>query len=95
MCTPQFNPDLQLIVDKDGVFLHINLDKAWSAKQPRKLVTTQLLGKVKTPGLPYVQPDGSSYHIDTDYFGNKMNVGYPNAGPFNFGKTGKLILKVR
>ncbi len=91
---PHFNPDLQLIVDKDGVFLNIKLDKAWSAKQPRKLVTTQLLGKAKTPDLHFVQPDGSLYRIDTDYFGHKRNTFNPSVGPFEYTDTGKLTLKV-
>ena len=91
---PEFNPAITLVEEDNGFFLHINIDKSWSAKQSRKPVTTELLGKAKAPDLPYVQPDGSPYRIKTDYFGKKREVGNPFPGPFASPKRNELVLKV-
>ena len=90
----EFDPGIKLVEEKDGVVLHITLDKAWAEKQPRQLVTTELLGKAKIPELPYEQPDGSPYRIDTDYFGKKRNAANPFPGPFELPEGGKQVLKV-
>jgi len=63
-------------------------------QQQCPLVTTELLGKAKTPALPYEQPNGSPYRIDTDYFGKKRNETNPSVGPFENPGEGKLKLKV-
>ena len=88
------DPNIKLLVKDEGVFLHINLDKTWSEKQVRRLVTTELLGKAKIPNLPYVQPDSSPYRIDTDYFGRKRSTGNPSPGPFEYYNQGKNVLKI-
>ena len=90
---PNVNPGLKLIERTDGLYLEMTLDKAW-AQQQCQLVTTDLLGKAKTPDLPYEQPDGSAYRIDTDYIGKKRNKVNPSPGPFENPGEGKLILKV-
>ena len=76
----EFDLGIKIVEEKDGVFLHIKLDKNWSEQQPRQLVTTKLLGKAAIPGLPYEKPDGSPYRIDTDFFGKKRNVANPCPG---------------
>ena len=91
---PEFDPGIKLVEEKDGVYLQITLDKAWAEKQPRQLVTTELLGKAKVPDLPYEQPDGSPLRIDTDYFGKKRSEKNPTPGPFENPGQGKLVLKV-
>ena len=87
------DPDLKLLEKEDGFYLEMSLDEA-CAKQQCPLVTTELLGKAKTPALPYEQPDGSPYRIDTDYFGKKRNETNPSVGPFENPGVGKLRLKV-
>ena len=57
-------------------------------------MTTELLGKAKIPDLPYEQPDGSPYRIDTDYLGRKRNDANPFPGPFELSKRNKQELKV-
>lgn len=79
---PETDPAIKLVEEDDGIFLQMNLDKAWSNKQPRKMVTTELLGKAKIPDLPYIQPDGSPYRIDTNYFGKSRDTNNPFPGPF-------------
>ncbi|MHC4692330.1 MAG: right-handed parallel beta-helix repeat-containing protein [Planctomycetota bacterium] len=91
---PKYDPEIKLVEEKDGVYLHITLDKTWLEKQPRRLITTELLGKAKIPNLPYEQPDGSRYHIDTDYFSRKRNTNNPFPGPFELDEGGKKVLKV-
>jgi alpha-N-arabinofuranosidase len=87
------DPGLKLVKEADGVYLQMSLDQA-TARQQCPLVTTELLGKAKTPALPYEQPDGSPYRIDTDYFGKKRSETNPSAGPFENPGEGKLRLKV-
>ena len=88
------DPGIKLVEKSDGMYLEITLDKAWAQQQQCQLVTTDLLGKAKTPDLPYEQPDGSAYRIDTDYIGKKRNKANPSPGPFENPGVGKLTLKV-
>jgi alpha-N-arabinofuranosidase len=90
----KFDPDIKLLEEKDGVRLHITLDNTWAQKQSRRLVTTELLGRAKIPDLPYKQPDGSPYRIDTDYFSRKRNTANPFPGPFELPSGGRQVLKV-
>ena len=90
---PESDPAIKLVEKPDGLYIEITLDKAWTEKQ-RPLVTTELLGKAKVPDLPYEQPDGSPYRIDTDWFGKKRNGTNPFAGPFELPGGGSQVLKV-
>ncbi len=90
---PESDLGIKLVEKPDGLYLEIALDKAYAEKQ-RQLVTTELLGKAKIPDLPYEQPDGSPYRIDTDWFGKKRPEKNPTPGPFENPGQGKLILKV-
>jgi len=91
---PQFDPEIKLVEEKDGIYLHITLDNMQAEKQPHQLVTTDLLGRAKVPDLPYEHPDGSPLRIDTDYLGKKRPDKNPTPGPFENPGHGKLILKV-
>jgi alpha-N-arabinofuranosidase len=94
LALPEFDPDIKLVEEKDGVYLHITLDKALAEKQPRQLITTELLARATVPDLSYEQPDGSPLKIDTDYLGKKRSEKNPTAGPFKNPGRGKLVLKV-
>jgi alpha-N-arabinofuranosidase len=91
------DPQVKLLDNADGVYLEMVLDPAM-VQADCPLVTTALLGKAKTPELPYEQPDGSPYVIDTDYLGHKRDTDHVSAGPFAgpFAGTdqGKLNRKV-
>ncbi len=91
---PEFDPGIKLVEKPDGFYLEITLDKAWDEKQPHPLVTTELLGRAKIPDLPYEQPDGSAYRLDTDYFGRKRNAAGPFPGPFEPRDGRQQVLKV-
>ena len=91
---PEFDPGIQRVEKPDGVTLEITLDKAWAEGRPRPLVTTERLGRATIPGLPYEQPDGTPYRLDTDYFGKKRNEASPFPGPFELPGGGRQVLTV-
>jgi len=90
----EFDPALALAETPDGVTLRMTFDMVWAAKPPHPLVTTDLLGRAAVPALPYEQPDGSPYRLDTDYFGRKRDAGQPFPGPFARPGAGEQRLKV-
>ena len=89
-----FDAGTKLIMEKEKMYLEIALDKNWLAKQKRKLVTTQRLGKAIIPGLAFENPDGTPLRIETDYFGRKRNVVNPSPGPFEIIKSGKQRIRI-
>jgi alpha-N-arabinofuranosidase len=91
---PDFAPEIKLIEKPDGIYLEMTLGDAWAERTSRILVTTEMLGKAEIPGLPYQQPDGRAYQLDTDYLGNSKNVNNPFPGPFERHEGGKQTLKV-
>jgi len=88
------NPDIKLVEKPDGIFLHMNIDDSWMRSE-HKMITTKLLGRAKTPGLPYTHPDGTPYRIIKDYSGQKRSETNPRPGPFEYSESGKIILKVK
>jgi alpha-N-arabinofuranosidase len=91
---PEFDPRLKLVPEPGGLYLEMRFDKKRIDQEPRKLVTTALLGKAVIPDLPFEQPDGKPIRIDTDYFGKKRNRSNPTPGPFERPGTGELRIKV-
>jgi alpha-N-arabinofuranosidase len=91
---PDFDPAVKLVEDPRGFYLELVLDKSWADGRPRKLVTTDLLGKATIPNLPYERPDGSPLRVNTDYFGKARAEANPFPGPFELPLGGKLRLKV-
>ncbi|NLS93519.1 MAG: carbohydrate-binding protein [Planctomycetaceae bacterium] len=78
---PEFDPGVELVEQGGAVDLRMAVDPSWQDVR-RQLVTTEMLGKASGPDLPYEQPDGSPYRIDTDYFGEKRSASNPAPGPF-------------
>jgi len=78
---PEAKPKVKLSETPKGVMLEIASDRSWTGGE-RPLVTTDLLGKSRIAGLPYEQPDGAPYRIDTDYFGRDRKAENPFPGPF-------------
>jgi alpha-N-arabinofuranosidase len=88
-----FKTYARIITNEEGVFLKIKIDKDWLKKQ-RKLITTKLLGKTENQDLPFVQPDGTPYFLDTDYSGKSRNLKNPSPGPFATVIEGIMIIRV-
>jgi alpha-N-arabinofuranosidase len=90
----EVDPGIRLVENPDGLYLQLTCDKAWAAKQACQLVTTARLGRAKVPDLPYEQPDGTPYRLDSDYLGGKRNSDHPCPGPLELSPEGKIRLKV-
>lgn len=90
-----FNPGLRLVAKPGGLYLEMRFDGNWIKAEPHKLVTSELLGQTAISDLPYEQPDGSPFRIDTDFFGKQRNISNPAPGPFERPGSGELNLKLR
>ncbi len=89
-----FDPEIRIIVKPEGWFLELSTDESWTSSHKRHLVTSEILGKVVVPQLPFVHPDDTPYLINKDYMGQERDPEDPAAGPFAVGKSGKQIIKV-
>lgn len=77
-----FDAGVELTETANGTwFLRVNLDAQWAAKQPRVLVTTELLGNATIPQQSYTFPDNSSIALTQDYFNAPRDVANPRPGP--------------
>ncbi|TWU31315.1 carbohydrate-binding protein [Novipirellula artificiosorum] len=79
------DPSFQVVEKGDSVYLRATLDPIIENTQSA-LVTTERLGKAKTPDLPYEQPNGKPYRLDLDYLEKPRNVTDPSVGPFEKSK---------
>uniref|UniRef100_UPI003216A134 NosD domain-containing protein n=1 Tax=uncultured Draconibacterium sp. TaxID=1573823 RepID=UPI003216A134 len=91
--TLQYNPNIRIEENNDGVFLYMNSDKQM-VKMKNKVITTALLGKAQISGLPYENPDGTPLVIEYDYWGEIKNKRNPTAGPFEKQNSGEIKVKV-
>jgi len=73
---------LVLNVQADEIFLQIGVEGPWKSPWSSRLVTTERLGHARVSDLPFVQPDGKPYRLDTDYLGHGRESGNPFPGPF-------------
>jgi hypothetical protein len=90
---PDFDPKIRIEERGDDVYLHIVLDGSIK-NLTNNIISTEVLGRVKTSDAKYENPDGSPMMLDTDYFGKPRNKQDTFAGPFENPGTGKLVLKV-
>ncbi len=88
-----YNPNIQIEEKEDGTYLSMNLEKA-IFKMKNRTITTEFLGKVKTPNLSYENPDGTSIVIDKDFLAKTRNSKNPSVGPFENPGAGEVELKV-
>jgi alpha-N-arabinofuranosidase len=87
------DPQVKLVEEGEHGYLQLNLNAALP-KATARLVTTELLGKAKIPGVPYENPDGSPLRVDTDYFGKKRSPTNLTPGPWAVPGQGMLKLEV-
>ena len=83
----------KLIHADDGVYLEFESKKDLADAEKRSVITSDTLGKAIIADLPFVQPDGSDYRLDRNYFGDGRDKKNPAAGPFTI-RTGKARIKV-
>jgi len=88
-------PTPELETAQDGTAsLRLTLPEACLTPRNRPLVTTDLLGRALVPGLPYEQPDGSSYRLDRDMTGAPRPEENPTPGPFQVTEPGPVVRTV-
>ncbi len=90
---PNVDPGVALVERGENAYLVVD----WGtgvANHATPPVTTDMLGKARTPGAAYENPDGSPLTIDTDYFGKPRNPSAPVTGPFADPLAGKHEIKV-
>jgi hypothetical protein len=90
---PKSDPAVKLFEKPDG-FLEFAFDKAWAAGRPRKLVTTEVLGRASIPNQGYENPDGTPIRVDADYFGATRDASNPSPGPFEAPGAGAILRRV-
>ena len=90
---PGVDPKAKLVEEGPNVYLCLTLGQRWQNPNST-LVTTELLGKAKIPGVAYENPDGSPLKVDTDFYGKRRSRSNPTAGPFENPGEGDLRLKV-
>jgi alpha-N-arabinofuranosidase len=83
------DPELKLVKRPDGIYLQMKFDRTLG-DHTGALVTSEMLGKAIIPSVPYEQPDGTPYRIDTDYFGKKRTSENSAPGPFAY-QSGETI----
>jgi len=83
----------KLIHADDGVYLEFESKKDLADAEKRSVITSDTLGKAIIADLPFVQPDGSDYRLDRNYFGDGRDKKNPAAGPFTI-RAGKARIKV-
>jgi alpha-N-arabinofuranosidase len=87
-------PGVEIEEKDDACWLTIPGEAAKAPAEPRRLVTTEVLGKARVPGAPFERPDGTPYRLDTDYFGERRKVENLAPGPFRARGEGEFPLKV-
>jgi alpha-N-arabinofuranosidase len=89
-----FDAQVKLVKEDDGIYLEINFDKRWLKESRRKLVTSQTLKPALIPNLPFENTDGSPLKVDRDYLGKRRRSNNPSPGAFEIKKSGLLKIKV-
>jgi hypothetical protein len=87
------DPKVRITEEGQNTYLHVAWEPAMQ-NPGTTLVTTELLGKARIPGLAYENPDGSPLKVDHDYFGQGRSTTHPTPGPFESPGEGELKLKV-
>ncbi|MFD0621350.1 right-handed parallel beta-helix repeat-containing protein [Paenibacillus sp. GCM10027629] len=89
-----FDPEVKLTVEKDGVYLHLKGQANWKNQRNRNLVTGELLGKTRITELPYEDVDGTPICLNKDYLGKSRDEYNPFPGPFEIIHDSMNVIKV-
>lgn len=87
-----WDPGVRLVDEGERWFLEWT-PGAGLRRAPTVPVTTELLGKARVSGAPFVNADGSALRIDRDYAGTVRDGKRPTPGPFE--KVGRGTTRVR
>ena len=89
-----FVPALKINHETDGWFLVMRCDSPWNQPPFCQPVTAGLLGRAVIPNADFENPDGSSFRLNADYFGQRQGGNNSTAGPFANSSTPNLRLNV-
>ena len=87
------DPKIWLEDKGEEVFLNFSFDTS-IINLNNKVVSTEMLGRVKTSDMKFENADGSPYKIDKDYFGKQRNLQNPFPGPFQLIRSDTMRIKV-
>ena len=87
------NSELNVVEKDERVEVYLTMDASMSNAATR-LVTGKLLGRARTPNLPYENPDGSAVKIATDYFDRTRSKSNPTPGPVETRGSGRQKFEV-
>ena len=87
------NPEIRIVEKDHGIYLRMNVDEKIIGMK-NQIITSAILGVAKVPNAPFENPDESPISVDKDYFGKKMDLDNPVAGPFSNLNAGEISLKV-
>ncbi|QHQ59716.1 hypothetical protein Ana3638_01985 [Anaerocolumna sedimenticola] len=76
--------ELQLVEEKDGIFLKTNLFQ-YLPDSTNEVITTEILGEAFEPEEKFEHPDGSPITFNEDYQGKHRGI-HPVSGPFEITK---------
>lgn len=82
--------ELELVEEKDGLYLKTNLFQHMPAST-NEIITTEVLGEAFEPEQKFENPDGSQITINEDYLGQHRGIN-PVSGPFEVTKEMKEII---
>ena len=91
--SPDFNPELKLKDEGDHVYLNLTFDQKYYDHKG-DLITSELLGNAKIPRARFENADGTSFLLNSDYFGNARTSENAVSGPFVNLEKGNMTLKV-
>ncbi|MCF7733792.1 MAG: right-handed parallel beta-helix repeat-containing protein, partial [Akkermansiaceae bacterium] len=90
---PDYDPALKWTPQGNRVEFSLDMGPHLAAAVTAR-VTTQSLGQVRVPKLPYQNPDGTSLVIDTDFLGRSRDPARPSPGPFEHRGNDPLQLQL-
>ena len=77
-----FVPALKINHEPGGWFLAMRCESSWNQNLLCQPVTARLLGRAVIPNVDFENPDGRSFRINADYFGQRRGCKNSSAGPF-------------
>ncbi len=75
---------------EDGYYLTLSLDGDVVKEAETLSIHTEMLGQTFISEAVFENPDGTSFLLDEDFFGNARDTGSPTAGPFEMTDPGEL-----
>ncbi len=93
LTVPSLAPQVSLLEKEDALYLQFDFEN-YPASVPARTVTTDLLGIAFEPELPYENPDGTPFCVESDFYGTLRPQDKSMIGPFQNLASGPQTLKL-